>query len=243
MYEVDLQYRGSGAGSRAFSMVRNYLNTPGADGYVALDPGASSQAFPVYVHDVKEGITNLPLKDVPSGKRLTRLSGCTASAIAFPKGAETMDVFGGMLRSTSILPYWGTPVDVSFGAWRHGTNTERAAILLPRNDKDLRKLLASDRVRFSDGTERSIERLQLAGAWISVSLSGDALDQDVAAYPQPLWLEEAQDDGADGAGGKSGSKSGAKGSGKADPDSTDPDAPAPDATDPDSARSDPAPGD
>jgi hypothetical protein len=243
LYEVALQYQGPGAGSRAFTMVRNYLNTPGADGYLALDPGATSQAFPVYVHDVREGITNLPLKDVPSGRRLTRLSGCTASAIAVPKGAETMDVFGGMLRSTSILPYWGTPVDVSFGAWRHGTNTERAAILLPRNDKDLRKLLASDRVRFSDGTERTIERLQLAGAWISVSLSGDALDQDVAAYPQPLWLEEAQDDGADGAGGKSGSKSGAKGSGKADPDSTDPDAPAPDATDPDSARSDPAPGD
>jgi hypothetical protein len=239
LYEVDLRYRGPGAGSRAFSMVRNYLNTPGADGYLALDPGATRQAFPVYVHDVRDGVTNLPLKDVPSGKRLSRLTSCTASAISFPKGARTMDVYGGMLRSTGVLPYWGTVVDATFGDWRHGVNTERAAVLLPRNNKNLRKLLASDSMRFSDGTTRTIERMQLAGAWINVTLSGDPLDQDVAAYPQPMWLHEAVERGDDAAA----PADGGSGSGGSNPDSTDPDAPAPKATDPDGARSDPAPGD
>jgi hypothetical protein len=194
LYEVQLDYRGPGRNGRAFSMVRTNLDAPMADGYLALDPGATSQDFPVYVHEPREGMTYLPLKDVPErdGKRLTELVGCTASAIAYPDEEETMGAIGGMLRANDVLPYWGTPVDASFGKWEKGVSTETAALLVPNTTKNMRAFLAADGVRFANDDERTIEQVTVTPKWLSVALSGKVLDPDDAAYPQPFWLEGAE---------------------------------------------------
>ncbi|MGY2129865.1 hypothetical protein [Blastococcus sp. SYSU DS0617] len=192
LYEVQLDYRGPGANSRSFSMVRTNLDIPLADGYLALDPGASRQSFPVYVHDPRVGVTNLAMKDVPAeeGEQLSKLIGCSASAVTYPDADATDDAIGGMLRANNVLPYWGTPVDATFGKWRDGVNTEHAAILVPRTEKNLRRFLAADSVRFATGETRTIEEITATSRWLNVTLSGDKLDRDETAYPNPFWLEK-----------------------------------------------------
>lgn len=191
LYEVALNYRGPGRNGRAFSMVQNYFNAPLSDGYLALDPGATSQSFPVYVHDPGTGVTELAMKDVPrdGGRHLTTLNGCTASAIAFPEGADTMNVFGGILRANNTLPYWGTPLKANIGKWwRGGINTDHAAFIVPKTTNNLSALLAAHTVRFANGDTRTIERLAVTSTLINVRLSGATLTPDEAAYPHPFWL-------------------------------------------------------
>lgn len=193
LYEVKLQYKGPGRYSRAFSMVLNQINAPtGVKGYVALDPGASSQAFPVYVHDPHAGGTKLSMKDVGAarGTRLTSELGCTASAITFPVGAETMDVYGGMLRGNVVLPYSATPADVTSGDYRHGIAVHKAALFVPNSVKNVNAFGGAHRIRFANGDTRTVEKLEITTnqRFIKISLSGAALDPDVAAYGHPFWL-------------------------------------------------------
>lgn len=191
LYEVELTYRGPGQNARAFSMVRNNINAPpGADGYLALDPAATSQAFPVYVHDTGPGRTWLPLKDVPtdSGRRLTSISGCSAAAIQFPDGAQTMPIFRGMLLGSGALPYRATPMNMTFGPWDRGVHVEKAAFVVSNTDRNRKELRRAELVRFAGGDTRMIEQLTVSDMWITVHLSGDVLDPDAAAYPRPFWL-------------------------------------------------------
>lgn len=194
LYEVDLQYRGPGRNSRSFSMVSTNLDVPGTGGFMALDPGAASQAFPVYVHDPRSGVTNLAMKDVPAtdGRPISTLTGCTARAIVVPEGAGTMEIFGGVLRANNLLSYWGTPADASFRTWKDGINTDYAALLLPRTEKNLRRVMDAATVRFDDGDTRTIEDVTLTASFIVVRLDGEVLDPDVAAYPRPFWLGEKE---------------------------------------------------
>jgi hypothetical protein len=190
LYEVDLQYRGPGRNSRSFSMVGTNLELPGTSSFMALDPGATSQAFPVYVHDPRAGVTSLAMKDVPAtnGQRVTELTGCTARAIEVPEGADTFDVFGGVMRANDTLPYWGTPANASFRKWKDGINTEYAAVLLPRTEKNLTRVLAAETVRFGNGDIRTIQDIVVTSSFINVTLDGEVLEPEVAAHPQPFWL-------------------------------------------------------
>jgi hypothetical protein len=190
LYEVDLQYKGPGRNSRSFSMVSTNMELPSGTPFMALDPGASSQAFPVYVHDPRKGVTNLAMKDVPAtnGRFVSELEGCSARAIEAPEGADTMNVFGGVMRAGNSLPYRGTPADATFRKWEDGINKESAALLLPRSEKNLRRVLGADTVRFENGDTRTIRDVTLTTSYVVVALDGDVLDPDVAAYPKPFWL-------------------------------------------------------
>ncbi len=80
-------------------MVQNSVNVAeDADGFVALDPGAREQRFPVAVRDPGSGTTVLATRDVPADDGpLTTLESCSASAITFPAGADTAAVYGRLL--------------------------------------------------------------------------------------------------------------------------------------------------
>lgn len=99
LYEVTLRYQGPGRGARAFTMVQNDIDVAvDAGGFVALDPGAREQRFPVAVRDPGSGGTVLATRDVPGdGGPLTTLESCSASAITFPAGADTAAVYGRLL--------------------------------------------------------------------------------------------------------------------------------------------------
>ena len=99
LYEVALRYQGPGRGARAFTMVQNDINVAvDADGYVALDPGAHEQRFPVAVRDPGSGTTVLATRDVPGDDgALTTLESCTASSITYPEGADTAALYGRLL--------------------------------------------------------------------------------------------------------------------------------------------------
>ncbi|MGY1601129.1 hypothetical protein [Geodermatophilus sp. SYSU D00815] len=97
LYEVTLDYRGPGAGSREYSMVQNNISL-GREGFLPLDPGAGRQQFPVAVHDAGAGSTTLGLRDVSAGREpLTTLESCRASAVTPPEGAGTLEIYRGIL--------------------------------------------------------------------------------------------------------------------------------------------------
>lgn len=94
-YEVTLRYTGPGENARAFTMVQNNINfAAGAEGYVALDPGAEVQRFPVHA-GAGSASEALALKHVPAGgeEPLTVLEGCSAARITAPEGANTIEIF------------------------------------------------------------------------------------------------------------------------------------------------------
>lgn len=188
LYEVELDYTGPGSNARAYSMVRNMINVPmGVRGWMSLDPGATSQAFPVMVHDT----TRFPLKDVrgAGSDPLTALSGCTARKITFPEDADTQDLYGPMLLTSGALGYRATPADMTFGNWVRGVNTKQAALAVPNTPANREALADADSLRLADGTTRTITDLQARKPWLLVFLSGETLDRKVAAYPQPFGLE------------------------------------------------------
>jgi hypothetical protein len=106
LYEVTLYYRGPGRGARAFTMVQNDVNiAEDAGGFVALDPGARVQRFPVAVRDPGSGTTVLATRDVPADDGpLTVLESCSASSISFPEGADTAAVYGRLLAPAPAPP-------------------------------------------------------------------------------------------------------------------------------------------
>ena len=187
LYEVELEYTGPGSNARGYSMVRNMINVPmGVKGHMSLDPGAASQAFPVFVHDTNR----FPIKDVrgSGSDPLTSLSGCSARKITFPEDADTLDLYGPMLLTSGALGYRATPADMTFGNWVHGVNTKQAALAVPNNPANRSALGKAGSIRLADGTTREITDLEARKPWLLVFLSGEPLDRDVAAYPQPFGL-------------------------------------------------------
>jgi hypothetical protein len=185
-YEVNLDYRGPGDNARAFSMVRNRINAPGI-GWLALDPGATSQSFPIYV----QGGASFPLKDIAAGwgDPLTTLTGCTASAVSFPAGTDTMDLYSPMVLTSRALDYQATPADIDFGSWTGGVHEDKAAIAVPNTAKNRTAMREAASIRFSDGDVREVETVLPSKTWLVVFVSGDVLDPDVTAYPEPFVLE------------------------------------------------------
>ena len=87
LYEVTIDYAGPGRGARAFTMIRNNINQAAdGNGYLALDPGASSQSIPVAV--TAPGEVTLDTLDQPAAESArTRLEGCTAARVTTPADA------------------------------------------------------------------------------------------------------------------------------------------------------------
>lgn len=94
LYEVTVYYEGPGAGSRTFSMIRNGINQAmGADGFVALDPSATSQSLPVYADEA--GDITMSLKDVgrQTDEPVTTIQACTAARVLTPSTSQADDIY------------------------------------------------------------------------------------------------------------------------------------------------------
>ena len=182
MYEVTLKYRGPGRNARAYTMVQNNINMVlTGEGFVALDPGATTQQVPVMVQDAGSGSTVLPLRDVSSGDDpITTLLSCSASSVTVPEGAETMTVFSRLFR---------TPVQYRDAVWTSGVSTTEAALLVPNTLANYEDLKKARTVTFSDGDVRTIEGIDRGGLFIVVRLEGTPLDPGVAGYPNRFELQ------------------------------------------------------
>jgi hypothetical protein len=97
LYDVTIYYAGPGRNARAFTMLRNNINRAAdANGYVALDPGATSQRVPVSVPMPGEVV--LDTLDRPAtGTSHTELRGCVAHRVTAPAGAETLRLYASLL--------------------------------------------------------------------------------------------------------------------------------------------------
>ena len=106
LYEVTVDYRGPGRHARAVTSLQNGINVvEGANGFVPLDPGATSQSVPVAVPDPGTGTTALALRDMPSGsgRRLTTPESCSAVRVAVPPTARTAEIYRDLLPAP-LLP-------------------------------------------------------------------------------------------------------------------------------------------
>jgi hypothetical protein len=181
LYEVTLDYRGPGRNSRSYSMIGNNLNVvQGARGWLALDPGARQQRFPVAVHHPGAGSTVLPMQEVSKdGGRLTELESCTAVAITPPEGADTLEVYSSLLL---------TPVDLTDNTWERGVHRTEAGFFIYNSDMDLAALQAAGSVRFADGETREITAVEVNQHYINVFLEGRPLDPEDAGAPHQFTL-------------------------------------------------------
>ncbi|MDP5182818.1 hypothetical protein QOZ88_09210 [Blastococcus sp. BMG 814] len=172
-YEVTLRYEGPGRSSRSYTMVENNIAvTESALGFMALDPGARVQQFPVAVHDPGSGTTVLSTKDISAGSEpLTALESCTAAAIAFPEGADTAEIFSSFQL---------TPVDLTDEFWDRGVHRDVAGLFIRTTEMNLADLRRADEIRFSDGETREIAEIQDHGKFVNVILEGPPLDPEVA---------------------------------------------------------------
>ncbi|WP_139206153.1 hypothetical protein [Blastococcus sp. DSM 46786] len=177
LYEVTLQYQGPGRGSRSFTMVQNDVNVAsGARGFMALDPGAAEQRFPVALPE--PGPVVLSTSDVaPHLEQLTTLESCTASAVRPPQGADTFQVFSSLFL---------TPVDLTDATWERGVAREGAALFVFNTPLKLAALQDATEVRFPNGETRVISRVEEAGDFINVFLDGPPLDPRTAGAGQIL---------------------------------------------------------
>lgn len=101
LYEVTLDYVGPGRGARAFSMVRNNISRPPMqpEGLLALDPGASSQSFPVSAGSA--GDLTLEVVDRPVGDQpLTNLRSCSAREVSVPANSQALRLYGPIIKGT-----------------------------------------------------------------------------------------------------------------------------------------------
>jgi hypothetical protein len=101
LYEVTIDYEGPGRGARAFSMVRNNISRPPRqpEGLLALDPGASSQSFPVSASaagDLRLEVVDRPVRDQP----LTSLRFCRASEVSVPAASQALRLYGPIISGT-----------------------------------------------------------------------------------------------------------------------------------------------
>ncbi|MGY1804701.1 hypothetical protein ACI78T_15580 [Blastococcus sp. SYSU D00922] len=181
LYEVTLDYRGPGRNSRSYTMIENNINVvETARGWLALDPGAQRQQFPVAVHDAGSGTTVLGLRDISKdGGRLTELRSCTASAITAPDGADTMTVYSGL---------GFTPVDLTDASWERGVHRTDAAFFVYNTDKDRAALEDAGAVRFSDGEVREITGVEVNEFYLNVHVEGPPLDPGTAGAPHSFTL-------------------------------------------------------
>jgi hypothetical protein len=194
-YEVTLRYRGPGQNARAFTMLQNNINVAiKADGYVALDPGATSQQVPVFVRKAPgSGRTSLSLKDVPAegnGGPLTTLLGCEGRAVSVPDGADTVYLYSGLALTDTKYAYQRTPARLDDDTWSHGVHTtgDDATFLLPASPRNTAALEKATRVRFENGETRTIESFVQSGYDIYVTLEGGPLDPDTAGFPHMFTL-------------------------------------------------------
>ncbi|MEI4272306.1 hypothetical protein TEK04_11295 [Klenkia sp. LSe6-5] len=182
MYEVDLTYDGPGRGSRSFSMIENNLTAvASAEGFLALDPGADEQSFPVIIRDTGEGSRTLSVRDVSGGDgEVTRLVSCTASLVRFPAGAATQEIYSSYFRA---------PIDFTDANWDRGISRGEAGFFIYYTEMNWSDLQSATAVRFADGEVRRIVDLQRTGTYgdlINVWLSGPPLDPDAIGAPNEI---------------------------------------------------------
>jgi hypothetical protein len=178
---VTLDYEGPGRNARAYTMVQNNINMVlTGEGFVALDPGATTQQIPVMVHDAGSGTTVLPLRHVAGGDDpVTTFVSCSAASVTVPDGAETMDVYSRLFR---------TPADFYNPNWAAGVSRTGAALLVPNTLANHEDLEAAEEVRFPDGDVRAVESIERGGLFITVRLDGPPLDPAVAGFPKRFEL-------------------------------------------------------
>lgn len=182
LYEITLDYIGPGSRSRAFTEVQNKINVAmGSDGYVALDPGATSQSYPTYA---PHGLATLSSYDVSgSSDRLTKFAGCSVKRIVPPSRSGVSAVL------CSIFTHCSTPAPVTDENWNQGVSTgTRAAVIIEATAALVAEAKASDSVQFANGETRQISHVDQASVpgYVVLRLDGDPLASDQVGSSHPF---------------------------------------------------------
>lgn len=169
-YEIDMQYKFFGNG-RFLTMIRNNISFGGdANGYVSIDPKATSVKFPVYFE--KAGAVTLDTKIVGNIDFNFDIKSCAAKHIP--------------IMGNDILRIPGTFDDSFFltdSNWLHGIARRWAGFFVPNTTNFAEKYKKGRFVKFIDGESREIMLADPSGLYLNIYLSGEPLDPEKVGLP------------------------------------------------------------
>ena len=178
--EVTVRYRGPGRGHRALSMLRNDIDGAlDSNGFVALDPGATSQSVPVHVstrEPRRYGLRNIP------DRRLTTITACSTASVPFPSGSDAEGVYGSIWAADT------TPAAFTDGEYVNGVSPNPARFLVPNTPPNTAAYRIGSTVRLADGSVRRVLDLDPVNDLVAVSLSGGRIPQRALDASGPLVL-------------------------------------------------------
>jgi hypothetical protein len=183
--EISIEYSNPGKYSRDFSMIQNNLNyAAGANGFLALDPGASIQVFPVAV---SAGDNNLKLRHIGGAKQyVSKLISCTANEIVLPKDSSRLKLLNSLIQPTD------TPYDLTDSNWVSGVANFDTAFFVLNSPSNLNNLEVGSRLVFSNGDSRQITRIESVGQYLNVFLNGEKLAPQVYGFPNKFKVIKSE---------------------------------------------------
>lgn len=169
--ELTLHYTGPGRSSRSFSMIRNNIDEAAdANGFVALDPGATVQQVPLYANTLDP--ERFALKNVPA-RRLTTISSCSAASVPFPAGSSAFQIYG---------VFWAidtTTFRLTDDNFLNGLYRNSAGFVVNRSMPNITAYKVGARVRLVDGEVRKVIATLPSFNVLLVYLDGPTLPQDL----------------------------------------------------------------
>lgn len=162
--------------SRSLVLVKNNLNYAFIDGYVSINPHAQEQSFPVRLWNPRQqldfkllsGVDSI--SDVPFGS-------CRAR--------EIVTNLKSFLPPLSAVAY--SAFDLTDPNWVNGVAKNWATAFFISNTPDnISKFTTGRKVKFADGTVRSILKQEPSGGYLNVFLDGPPLDGKVVGFPHKI---------------------------------------------------------
>jgi hypothetical protein len=184
LYSLVIEYWSSGKNKFRFSMLQNNLNfASGASGFVAIDPSAKSQTFPVL--GTSDGLEELKMINVPDSKdQLTQIISCRANEIVTASN---------MMKSPAGLPILQitdpvTPFPLSDQNWEMGVARNWAGFFVINTKNAKSKFKLGAQILFKDGSLREILKVVESPEYLNIYLEGPILNSTLTGYPNKFQV-------------------------------------------------------
>ena len=181
LLEVSIQY--SVIGFRSLLLLENKFSfSPVTDGFVSLNPNANSALIPAYA--AKKGSNVYHANFLPAKRHSgSRLNSCTAK------------LFNGNLVYGQAMVKKICASDnfyLTDSNWTCGIARRWGGFFVPNNNKFVAQFSAGKSVRFVDGSNREITRVEPSGKYLNIFVDGEPLDPEKIGSPDSFLVIDKQ---------------------------------------------------
>jgi hypothetical protein len=160
LYELQIKQTPEKKPLRSFAMIENNINFAGdSNAYLSISPTAETITLPVHM----DGLSQLDIKTVGNFK-LDSMRSCSLSEVNLSSSQSKIyqQFFG-----VSLLP-----VQLTDSNWTRGFNNLKAGFFVSRKRENLLIYKNVEKVEFTDGESRRVERVEIIDSYINVWLEG-----------------------------------------------------------------------